>query len=207
MAGRSTFGSVRKLQSGRYQASYWHEGSRHVGPNTYLTKADANAHLSGVEDRIRRGDWIDPEAGRVLVREYAEKWRANQAHRPSTAAQIETNLRRHIYPKIGERPIALIRRSDVQTLVKELSTTDGERKALAPATVEVVYTWVSTIFSSAVSDRIINISPCRDIRRTVVEQPKVEPLSVETVWQLIGAVPDRYRALIALGAGTGVRSS
>jgi integrase len=39
----------------------------------------------------------------------------------------------------------------------------------------------------------------------VVEQPKVEPLPAETVWQLIDAVPDRYRALIILGAGTGVR--
>jgi integrase len=41
----------------------------------------------------------------------------------------------------------------------------------------------------------------------VVEQPKVEPLPVETVWDLIDAVPDRYRALIILGAGTGVRIS
>jgi len=79
MAGRRTFGSTRKLASGRYQASYWHEGSRYIGPTTYSTKADANAHLSGVEDRIRRGEWINPEAGKVLFKDYAEEWRESQA--------------------------------------------------------------------------------------------------------------------------------
>ncbi len=207
MAGRNTFGSVRKLPSGRYQASYWHEGSRHVGPNTYTTKSDANAHLSGVEDRIRRGEWIDSEAGKVRFKDYAEKWRANQTHRALTAAQIETTLRRHVYPTIGDRPLAAIQRSEIQALVKHLSTTEGQRKALAPSTVEIVYTWVSTIFASAVADRIINVTPCRNISRTVVEQPRVEPLPLETVGKLINAVPDRYRALIILGAGTGVRIS
>jgi integrase len=163
--------------------------------------------LSGVEDRIRRGEWINPEAGKVLFKDYAEEWRESQAHRPSTAAQVETNLRLHVYPRIGHRPLVSIQRSDVQALVKYLSTAGGERRALAPATVEVVYTWVSTIFTSAVADRIINVTPCRSISRTVVEQPKVEPLPVETVWRLIDAVPDRYRALIILGAGTGVRIS
>jgi hypothetical protein len=83
MAGRSTFGSTRKLPSGRWQASYHHLGARHLGPNTFNAKADANAYLSGVESNIRRGAWIDPEAGKVLFRDYAEQWRATQAHRVS----------------------------------------------------------------------------------------------------------------------------
>lgn len=36
---------------------------------------------------------------------------------------------------------------------------------------------------------------------------RVEPLPVETVAALVQAVPDRFRALIVLGAGTGVRIS
>jgi integrase len=143
----------------------------------------------------------------VSFKDYAAQWRASQTHRPSTAAQIETNLRRHVYPQIGDRPLVSIRRSEIQALVKDLSTDDGNHGALAPATVEVVYTWVSTIFACAVADRVINVTPCRNISRTVVDQPKVEPLPVEVVWQLIRVVPERYRALIVLGAGTGVRIS
>lgn len=56
MAGsRRHFGSVRKLPSGRCQASFWHEGERHLAPGTY-------GLLSKVETEIRGGDWIDPSA-------------------------------------------------------------------------------------------------------------------------------------------------
>jgi integrase len=36
---------------------------------------------------------------------------------------------------------------------------------------------------------------------------RVEPLTVEQIVSLVEAVPDRYRALIVFGAGTGVRIS
>ncbi len=151
--------------------------------------------------------WIDPAAGKITFRAYVETWRAGQVHRPGTAAQIETNLRRHVYPRLGERPLASIRPTEVQALVKAMTTADGERRALAPATVEIVYTWVSTIFRAAVKDKLITSSPCDGIRRPEVQQAKVTPLPVETVEKLIEAVPERYRALIVLGAGTGVRIS
>jgi len=37
---------VRKLPSGRWQASYWHEGERHVARETFATKTDALTFLS-----------------------------------------------------------------------------------------------------------------------------------------------------------------
>ena len=40
-----------------------------------------------------------------------------------------------------------------------------------------------------------------------VDDKHITPLPVETVENLMDAVPDRYRALIVLGAGTGVRIS
>jgi hypothetical protein len=45
MATRRHFGSVRKLPSGRYQASYWHEGERHAASHTFTAKAAAQAWL------------------------------------------------------------------------------------------------------------------------------------------------------------------
>ena len=207
MAGRSTFGSTRQLPSNRWQASYTHEGVRHIAPNTFATKADANAYLGKAQTEIGRGEWINPIEGKFLFREYAETWRTMQVHRPSTAAQIEAHLRNHVFPRIGDRYIASIRSSDIQTLVKRLSVGGVGQKPLAPATVKLVYTWVATIFAAAVTDRIINLTPCTKIKLPSVEQKKVHPLPVETVWKLINGVPDRYRALIVLGAGTGVRIS
>ena len=44
--GRSTFGNVRRRASGRWQARYFLDGDGLNAPNTFITKADANAWLS-----------------------------------------------------------------------------------------------------------------------------------------------------------------
>jgi integrase len=207
MTNRRHFGSVRRLPSGRYQACYWHEGQRRAAPHTFARKADAQGWLSVTETSILRGEWINPAAGKTTFREYAEAWRAVQVHRPRTSAQLETNLRLHVYPRLGSRPIAAIRTSQIQALVKAMSTGDEAGKALSPGTVALIQTWLNTIFRAAVKDRAIASSPCDGIRRPTVHKAKVTPLPVETVEALIEAVPDRYRALIVLGAGTGVRIS
>jgi hypothetical protein len=67
------------------------------------------------------------------VRDYAEQWRTSQVHRPTTAAHVETMLRLHVYPVLGDRPFASVLPSDIQSLVKRLSNT------LAPGTVGVVH--------------------------------------------------------------------
>jgi hypothetical protein len=76
MGSRRQFGSVRKLPSGRWQASYWHSGNRHIAPITFAFKADANAYLSSVETEVRRGLWIDPNGAQVLFADWAEEWTA-----------------------------------------------------------------------------------------------------------------------------------
>jgi integrase len=199
MTTRRHFGSIRKLPSGRYQAGYWHGGKRHNAPDTFKTKADAQAWLSVTEADILRGAWINPAAGKVTFRAYSDNWRTIQVHRPKTETQIAGHLRNHINPRPGDRPIAAIRPSEIQALVKVLGET------LAPATVDLVYTWTAAVFAAAVADQVIARSPCREIKRTRPERSQVVPPSAETVEKLIEAVPDRYSALIVLGAGTGVR--
>ena len=187
-------------RSGKWQATLrGPDGKERT--KTFRIKADAERWLDTQGADIARGQWVDPSAGKVTFRAYAEQWRSVQVHRPSSAATVETYLRRHVYPRIGDRPIGGILRLDVQSLVSVLN------QGLAPATVEVIYVWVSSIFKSAAADRIIGVSPCRGIKTPTVARTKVEPLAAEKVAQLVQAVPERYRALIVLGAGTGVRIS
>ena len=68
---RRYFGSVRKLPSGRWQASFWHDGQRHTAANTFTAKADALAYA---ETDLQRGEWIDPAAGKVTLSKYATDW-------------------------------------------------------------------------------------------------------------------------------------
>lgn len=116
------------------------------------------------------GAYADPRAGKVAFKTYAEEWRtARLSHRPGTVKRIERHLRRHVYPVIGERPIGGIRPSEIQGLVKVMSTN------LAPATVEVAYTWVAAIFKAAIRDQMIAKSPCVNISLPIVHEEKVTP--------------------------------
>jgi integrase len=166
----------------------------------FTRKVDAEAFLISIEHSKRSGAYVDPADGRVSFREYAEQWRAVQSHhRPTTAAQTETNLRRHVYPALGDRPVAAIRHSDVQGAVAGWST------RLSPATVEVVYRLVVRIFRAAVRDRIIAAHPCDAVRLPTTDKTRVVPLTVAEVQAMTDAAPPRYRALILLGASSGLR--
>ncbi len=134
-----------------------------------------------------------------MFQTYAEQWRVAQVHRPTTAAQVETYLRRHVYPTFGGRALGSIRRTEVQAWVR------GREQHLAPATIEVVYAFVAAIFRSAVQDRLIVATPCTGINLPKREPKRVKPLATEKVEALRDALPERYQALITLAAGTGMR--
>jgi integrase len=89
--------------------------------------------------------------------------------------------------------------SEIQAWVR------GLEKHLAPSTIEVVYSFVAGVFRAAERDRLIIATPCVDVRLPKREPKRVEPLATELVEALIAAMPQRYRALVVLAAGTGVR--
>src|SRR5262249_516480 len=170
------------------------------GKRMFAGKRDAERHLAAVTHAKLTGAYVDPRAGLVTFREYAESWRQVQVqHRPTTAAHVETHLRRHAYPTLGDRPLARIRPSEIQAWVRDRS------QVLAPATVEVVYRYVSAVFKAAGGDRFIASSPGIGIKLPEIVRPKVRALSVDQVEALAAAMPGRYRALVVLGAGTGLR--
>ena len=62
------FGRIRRLSSGRYQARYLGpDGIDRPATGTFATKTDAEVWLTMKEAEIRRGDWLNPEAGTVLI--------------------------------------------------------------------------------------------------------------------------------------------
>jgi integrase len=76
---------------------------------------------------------------------------------------------------------------------------------MQPSTVEVVYRHLASIFKSAVADRIIAVSPCDRISLPKIDRKRVVPLETDTVLAIADARPERYRALVVLAAGTGLR--
>lgn len=191
--------SIDKWKDG-YRAR-WRSPDGKSRSKVFARKVDAKAFLATVEHTKQTGNYVDPAAGRVPFREYAEQWRLAQPHRHGTGVAVEQHLRLHVYPVIGSRPIAAIRPSEIQALVSQLSNT------LSPSTIAVVYGRIVAVFRSAVRDRAIGWSPCVDIRLPSVKSASTvsEVLTTRHVFALADAVPKRYRAVILAGAGLGLR--
>ena len=178
----------------RYRAPDGSERSR-----SFAKKSDAEQWLDAVRGDLAHGTFVDPAGGKKRFGEYAREWQATRVHRPSTEVQVESHLRLHVLPRFEDRPLGSIRRSEIQAFVKELST------KMQPSTIEVVYRHLASIFKSAVADRLIAVSPCDRISLPKIDRKRVVPLETETVLAISDALPDRYRALVVLAAGTGLR--
>lgn len=185
-------------RNGRWQAAWRVDGRERT--KTFDRRIDAERWLTSVEHSKLAGTYVDPQAGRVTFKEFAEEWRRVQTHREGTSRSVEQHLRLHVYPVIGARPIAAIRPGEIQALVRQLG------HELSASTVTVVYGRVGAVFNAAVRDRVIATSPCP--RMSPARSPgkgRLEVLEPADVQRLTAAMPERYRALVTAGAGLGLR--
>ncbi len=189
---------VQRRSNGRYRARYRTDDGREL-TRIFDRKRDAELWLAEQSHRLSTGTWVDPSEGRRTFREVAERWQAGQPHRPSTRAQVASHLERHILPTFGARPIAAIRKSDVQQWVR------GRSDVLSPATVETAYRHLASIFRAAVEDRLIGVSPCTGVSLPERAPRILVPLSVAEVERLAEAITPRLRGMVLLAAGTGMR--
>lgn len=190
----------RTLASGKvaYQLRYIDPAGRERSEQ-FARRGDAQARLTEVESAKRAGTYVDPARGRTTFREYAEHWRSVQVHRESSATQRERELRLHVYPRIGSRQLASLRRSDLQGLVAQLSA------QLAPNTTRGVWAAVDAVLRAAVLDGLIAQSPAVHI---TLPRPVGAELLIPTAEQaaaIAAAVPVRLRGLVWAAATTGLR--
>ena len=200
MPARRHFGSIRKLPSGRYQASYWHNVTRHVAPETFPSKGDAQRWLSNIETSIHRGEWVDPAGGRMTVAELADSWKTRDpSKRKSTRARDEAILRLHILPALGSKRLREVTPPDIQRLVNDWTAKQ------APRTVDRQYDVLRALFTYAVHSDWITRTPCRDIKLPSVTETRRTTLTVEDIVAIAEAIDPRYESMVWLGAVLGLR--
>lgn len=184
--------------TGRWKGVYRDANGRERS-KTFDLKRDAVSWWKEQEGRIARGEWIDPAGPKTPWEDIVDRWLKNKVSAESTLERLESITKNHIRPAFQRRAIGAVIRSDVQGWVKGLSL------KLAPSSVEVAYRYMSNVFSTAVKDGVIPKTPCVDIVLPEVTKPRVKPLLTEQVEALIAAHPPRYRAMLMLGAGAGLR--
>jgi len=193
-SGRRHFGNVRKLPSGRFQASYWWEGARHIADRTFRTKADGYAFLDAISATITRGEWIDPNAGRCPFGEYAKEWLSQRTDlRPLSRDQYASLIANHLAPAFGEMELARVSPGHVRSWY---ALTSSRRPGAATS----AYRLLRAIFNTAVTDELVARNPCR-IRGAGADRSKERQIpTVAQVEALMAVMPTKLRAAVVLAA-------
>jgi integrase len=199
---RKSFGSTRKLASGRWQARYTHPitGARVNAPTTFDAKKDADAWLSRVQTEIRDGalDSV-PRRTRITFGDYADQWLEHRDLRPRTRAEYKRLLDGHIRPTFGDASLTSVTPADVRQWYSGLDSDSPVQRARA-------YGLLRTIFGTAVTDELIPANPCRikgasKVKRSI-QITVLEPAEVDA---LAAAMPDRLAAMVQLSFWAALR--
>jgi integrase len=182
----------------RYDVNYREPDGR-KRRRTFLKRADAERFASTVEADKLRGVYLDPDAGRITFKKYADEWLKAQTFQPTTRELIERRLRVHVYPVLGSKMLAQIKPSTIQSWQAALPGAASTRR--------VALGTVSAILAAAVDDERVAKNPCKagSVTTPKRESKKIVPWSAERVAAVAEQLPERYRIAVVLGVGLGLR--
>jgi len=201
---RRRFGAVRELRSGQWQARYRGlDGIMRPADHTFPDKTSAEVWLTRKEAEILNGDWIDPDAGSILLASYGATWIDERPGlRPKTITLYKYLLRSHIAPYFPAMTVAELTLSAVRRWRKKLLS-----NGVSAITTAKAYRLLRAIMNTALDDGLIKRNPCRIKGADREESPERPVLTVAQVFALADAAGRRYRALILLAVFSSLRWS
>ncbi|WP_157978619.1 MULTISPECIES: tyrosine-type recombinase/integrase [Nocardia] len=234
-APRRSFGRIRQLPSGRWQASYLGPDLQtHKALDTFDTKGRAEGWIAEERKLIDLEIWASPAAraaaltaeqqqADVLFRQYAEKvvaTRVSRRGKPLARRTVDSYnylLREHINPTFGATPVADITLEMVRDWYSSVSRvrpqgrkskSSGTNSADVPTTRARAYEVLRMVCNVAVDDGLIDKNPCR-IKGATAVQPAHDAtvLAPAEIDALATAMPPELSASVLLAAWCGLRPS
>jgi integrase len=201
MSNRNSWGTARKLPSGRYQIRYRIDGERRLGDTTYRTKREADNALAAIRTDIERGTWFDPKRARETnFGEYAARWLELRPElAPKTVELYQSLLRIHLLPALGDLSLADLTTTRIRSWhASSLRRTSRSNTAKC-------YRLIRAMLNTAIEDDLILKNPCR-IKGASSERSAERPVAtVAEVQALVDAIEPRLRLMVLLGTYAGLR--
>ncbi|MEU6492650.1 site-specific integrase [Streptomyces sp. NPDC046984] len=183
--------------------------ARYIGPDgTEKSKSFrdgqkrlADQWLKDIEADMSSGQYVDPRAAKTTFQQYTEKWLTTLGADPNTIESMNSQLRLHAFPYIGSRPLGSFKPEHIREWVAQL-------EASVPGSYgRIIYANVRSALSAAVDDGYLSRNPvsARSVRPPALDPKRVVPWSSGRVFAVRAAMPERYRAMVDLGAGCGMR--
>ncbi|MDX3799702.1 tyrosine-type recombinase/integrase [Streptomyces sp. AK04-3B] len=204
-----TAGRTARVKSDRHGTGLRYR-ARYVGPDgTEKSKSfpdgqkrTAEKWLSQIEADMTRGRYVDPRAAKTTFQQFTEKWLKTLAVDPNTLESMNSQLRRHAFPYIGSRPLGSFQPGHIREWVAQL-----EANGVPGSYGGAIYASVRAALSAAVDDGYLSRNPCsaRSVRPPTLDPKRVVPWTHERLFAVQEALPERYRAMVDLGSGCGLR--
>lgn len=223
---KSTFGNVRQLKSGKFQARYTGpDGLTHKAPATFHLKGDAYSWLEAEQKALYLGVWKPPaqreaearaeaESNALTVRVWLEEWlrhKEREGLKISTLTKYRERVERRItgdnVPKavreFASTPVSAVTAAQARkwwSAVEERWPESGEMNSKA-------YQHLRSAFAHLVEDEVIPANPITVKAARRKPKPKLErPLfDVAELTALYRECPARYKVVTALTLFHGLR--
>ncbi len=170
---------------------------------SFPTKKEAEAHGIKMENDKRSGVYIDPEAGRLPVRVWADQWLAQHVVTEGTRRVYDGFFRNYLIPFMGHKTIAGVTSADVKRL-----QADMVNGGLMASTVNVRLNCLRTMMRTAVLEKRIAENPCDGVKPLKTSTAAVDPDEIPTLVEvkaIAEAMTEPFRLTIWLMAGAGLR--
>lgn len=213
---RRSFGTLRKLPSGRYQATYvGPDKSRHCGLTTFAAKIDAEGWLAAERRLVERDEWDPPSeranrraleqrADAETVRTYADAWLTQGVEqgrlRPLTALDYRRSLDLHILPTLGDVRLTELSRATIRTW-HDVALAKAPPRARSKS-----YSLLRALMNAAVRDQLIASSPVQLRGAGAARRAhEIEPASIADLNTIVSSLPDRLQLMVLLATWCALR--
>lgn len=191
--------SIRKYTTKngvRFEVRYRKPDGTSTSKRGFKRKMDADTWAAAnITTAQATGSFIDPQAGNITIGELWEPWIAKKrvSTKPTYVATLESTWRTHIKQTWNTRPIAGIKRGEIQKWVGTLSKKRSASVVIRCANI------LSGILTDAVKDNLIPINPAEGIELPRKQQRKHVYLTSTELFALADNCGWRRLTVLTLG--------
>lgn len=193
----------RVLPSGRvsYRVRY-HGPDGRERSKSFRRRGDAQAYEADVFSQKRRGDWVDPRRGRVLLDDVWEEYeRDGMGHLRATTRENYRLAWRRVSEKFGQWPVASIEHGDIAEWVTSIS------RSVGPDSVRTSYGVLCRVLDHACLTRRVPVNVARGVRLPARPPARERILPADDVHRLADAMPGEEGEVVLCLVYLGLRWS
>lgn len=155
-----------------------------------------------LEARLRRGDFVDPAAGKVRLDEWWTRWSSTRTVEKSTSAKNTSQWRNHVQPAFGTWPLASITSWEVEAWVARM-----RGGGVGAETVAASLRLLTQLLDAAVRHKLLGVNPATIVKAPTPPKHVDRFLSHDEADAVLAHLDGADHLLVNLLLNTGLRFS